>query len=335
VGIVLDVSNHDFSTFSEYCFRDNGVERLIIGCWDFDVTRSMLRRARTVGILVEDLYAYLYFGLPHEGREVENALRLAREEGGIRRIWLDVEATGQWEAPGMTPPQRISAVRGYVNRITSVGIEPGIYTGRWYWPTYMANTTEFSHLKLWHAEYGPNSEPAPPIRQVSYGGWKEVSVHQYTSMYFLCGRRRDANYWWISDTGKSPFEEEDPMSILDKVRNDPTFAKALAEALVSHKEARNAIGTTAKDLPVHLAMDSAARASFENFFRPLIQQAMVGSFGPTIQSAVDTALKNVAKAAELGTDDLGNGLRAIWRRLQKLQTALAAAADALDKNKPY
>jgi hypothetical protein len=273
------------------------------------------------GIKAEDLYAYLYFGLPHEGREVENALAIAREEGGIKRIWLDVEATGSWEAPGMTPERRITAVRRYVNDIRNAGIEPGIYTGRWYWPTYMANTTEFSSLKLWHAEYGPNSEPAPPIQTVSYGGWSRVSVHQYTSLYFVCGRRRDANYWWI------PEEEENDMEVLEKLRNDPAYAKAFAEALIKHPDARNIIGTTAKDLPVHLAIDPGPRQAWADLFRQLI--------GPlAVKTEVENALRQVARTAELGTEDLGQGLRAIWRRLQKLGAQLATAADALDKNKP-
>ena len=210
-GIVLDVSNHDLSTFDAECLRASGVERIIIGCWDYTATETILKRARAAGIVVEDLYAYLYYGLGYEQREVTNALSLARQYGGIRRIWADCEAVRPYEAPGMTPHGRIQATWRAVEAIASAGIQPGIYTYRYYWLNQMANTTEFSKLPLWFANYGMNdpNNPIQPIREVDFGGWRTLAAHQYSSTIVRCGRVRDHNYWYL--------DEEDDMALREEI----------------------------------------------------------------------------------------------------------------------
>src|SRR5688572_5356097 len=107
---VLDISNHDYSTFDADCLKRQGVERVIIGCWIKAQTKDMALKCRAAGIEVEDFYAFVYYRLGHERWEVNNALALAAEIGGIKRIWIDCEAT--WtahtgdldtEAPDTTP----------------------------------------------------------------------------------------------------------------------------------------------------------------------------------------------------------------------------------------
>jgi len=211
---VLDVSNWDRPTFDAECLAASGVTRLIIGCWEYDTTLGLLSEATEAGILVEDLYCFLYFGLGHEQREVMNALTIARARPGqIKRIWLDCEAHfTEWagdldtEAAGLDPGERIAAVK---RAIAFIGAQDarfgwttqiGIYTGRYYWRDKMGDTTEFSGLPLWHAAYGADSLPAEPITEVTYGGWTKPAAHQYTSRYLVCGRERDANYWFLEDT---------------------------------------------------------------------------------------------------------------------------------------
>jgi hypothetical protein len=228
MDLVLDVSNHDYDTFDEKCFAANGVKRLIIGCWDKDKTRDMIVRGRKAGIVVEDLYAFIYFGLPHETREVEHAIALAYELGGIKRIWLDVEARPPHEAPTMNAFERVRRLRAAVRRVLEAWIQPGIYTGEWYWRPYMGNTDEFFYLPLWHSYYGANDGKQPPIREVNFGGWKQAVAHQYTSNLVVCGRRRDANYWWLVE-----FTKEGVMSAdeLVKLLQEPKVREALGKAV--------------------------------------------------------------------------------------------------------
>lgn len=205
---VLDVSNWDAPTFDAACLRANGVERVIIGCWDYEATTTILARARAAGIVVEDLYCFMYFGLGHEQREVANALAVSRAQGGIRRVWVDVEADRSNEREGVTVAERVEAVRRAVMDARAAGLEPGIYTGAYYWPSQMGDTAEFAELPLWVANYGTNDPAAPrsPIREVDFGGWSTVAVHQYSSAIVLCGRRRDHNYWFLEEDAMTPDE---------------------------------------------------------------------------------------------------------------------------------
>jgi len=228
MGLVLDISNYDYSTFDAQCFAKSGVERLIINCWNADQTRDMIQRARAAGILVEDLYAFLYFGLPHEQREVSNAIALAYELGGIKRIWLDVEARPPHEAAGMTPEARIRRLRAAVRRVLEAWIQPGIYTGAWYWRPYMADTDEFFYLPLWHANYGSNDGSQAPIWDVNFGGWRQAVAHQYTSNLEVCGRRRDANHWRLIELTKGG---EMTKEQLEKLLEDKSLRRALAKAV--------------------------------------------------------------------------------------------------------
>lgn len=198
---VLDVSNHDYSTFDPACFKAAGVERLIVGCWQEPITRDIVVESRIAGIVVEDLYAYLYYGLGHERREVTNALAVAAAEGGIKRIWLDCEASPPNEVAGLTPSDRIARTDLAVGLIQANGIEVGIYTYGPYWRSQMGNTTKYSAAghKLWHAAYGAGGNPIPPITEVNYGGWAKLAAHQYTSTVECCGRRRDHNYWYLDE----------------------------------------------------------------------------------------------------------------------------------------
>jgi hypothetical protein len=91
--------------------------------------------------------------------------------------------------------------------VEAAGLKAGIYSGAWWWPGSTADCTEFSHLPLWHAAYPGDGRE---IRKVSYGGWTDVAIHQYTSSLNVCGRNRDANYVFME-------EEELPDPRIDKL----------------------------------------------------------------------------------------------------------------------
>lgn len=196
----LDLSNHDLATFNAACLRDAGVTRVIVGCWDLDATLRIVSECRDVGIIAEDLYGFLYFGLPWEQREVENAATVALRLGGIGRFWADLEADQPYESAAATPATRIAATDQALARATSFGAEGGIYSAPYYWPK-MGNTTRYSSRRLWLPNYGSNdpNNPRPPILAVNFGGWTWPSIHQYSSSIPVCGRGRDHNYFLMGD----------------------------------------------------------------------------------------------------------------------------------------
>lgn len=194
-----DLSNHDLSTFDPACMKAAGVDRVIVGCWDLAATLTIVAGCRDVGVIAEDLYAFLYFGHPWEQRESHNAKAVADQLGGIAGVWLDVEADPPHEAPGLTAEHRFDATWEARERAITHGADPGIYTGAYYWIPKMANTRIFADLgdPLWVANWGTNdpNNPRPPLTSVNFGGWSRPAVHQYSSMIPVCGRRRDHNYW--------------------------------------------------------------------------------------------------------------------------------------------
>ena len=211
---VLDISNNDLSTLDAACLKANGVTGVICGVFDRDDPPNRMRRAAAqclnAGIDILGFYALCYFGSPYGvKRDTKWACQLAREFG-VNRVWIDVEtdgiANGFTDGVAPTPQQRIAELRTCVQMVRSAGLEPGIYTGRWFWVPQMANTTEFASLPLWHSEYPSDGHE---VRSVDYGGWTNVAIHQYTSSLPLCGRsNRDANYVFEEDDmGMTPEEK--------------------------------------------------------------------------------------------------------------------------------
>lgn len=206
-SLVLDVSTYDYSTFNASCFYDSGVRRIIIGCHPKAQAEQMIMWARAAGIEVIGLYGFVYFGRDpyYVHRDTDNAVSLALKYG-IKRIWMDAEldAIGIGvDVPASNPMEREFQLLQVQRKIEANGLEPGVYTASWWWPSEMGNSTTFMHLPLWHAGY-----QSAPITRVNYGGWTSVAIHQYTSSGGMCGRDvRDLNYL---------FEEDDEMSAADK-----------------------------------------------------------------------------------------------------------------------
>jgi hypothetical protein len=218
---VLDLSNWDYP-LNTAALVAAGVKQVIIGCQDEGKADEMAGACIAAGIPVIATYSFLYFGLSVLP-EVDKATRVARKHG-IQWVGLDVEATRVNEIAYNTPPRRIADLQSAVAAVHFAGLNPFIYTGSWYWPGYMANTTEFSDLPLWHSEYPSDGHC---VTTVNYGGWTAPHIHQYTSSLPIAGRNRDANYI-ITPLGED-------MAVLDDLKAQ---LDALNKALVRREELR-------------------------------------------------------------------------------------------------
>lgn len=188
------------------CLRDNGVGRIIVNAWDLAKSTEMVRAARTIGIAAEDVYCFLYYGLPHERVEVDNAIALMKTDG-MTGVWLDCEA--HWrpdtptEAQGVTVGYRIAQTSRFRSELLKAKYRPGIYTGRDWWMTNMGNFNGFADAgdSLWLANYGSNdpANPRSPITVTDFGGWTRPWAHQYSSTIEVCGRTEDHNYWALTE----------------------------------------------------------------------------------------------------------------------------------------
>jgi lysozyme len=119
--------------------------------------------------------AYIYFDPRAEvAAQADAVIRaVGRLEQGDLPVTLDVEQP----QPGLPTPTRYAAmVRDLADRIEAgTGRRPMIYTGHYYWPSYV-QTTAFRDYPLWHAQY-TTTQPCPNIADA----WHDWAFWQYSS----------------------------------------------------------------------------------------------------------------------------------------------------------
>lgn len=173
---VLDFSNYTGTTIDVAALVAAGWEGVIIGTQFPTITRQQIALCRQGFLQVDALYLFVYWD-SEDTRRVNEALQLANEFN--LQVWLDCEwhLTGYpGSGPAPPPPILNQLIRNYKAQLGQR--YRGIYTGRWWWPTYTGNTTEFSQDLLWHAAY---QNTPPTIDQfIPYGGWLQPRVWQYS-----------------------------------------------------------------------------------------------------------------------------------------------------------
>jgi hypothetical protein len=138
------------------------------------------------GGMTVDTYVYLYwrYGV---GEQVRAALE-AVAGYPVGRLWLDCE-----DATGSRTPEDMVALVGQA--VDACGqFACGIYTGRWWWAPATGNSSAFSHLPLWHAEYTSGPQVLPDFDTFrAYGGWDRPFMWQFQGTTYLCGVGVDLN----------------------------------------------------------------------------------------------------------------------------------------------
>lgn len=121
-------------------------------------------------------------------------------------------------------------------------------------------------------------------------------------------------------SGRIPWPQVQAWAAIYIVGGDPVDWSRVVEVLLADKRARDQlVAAMMADGPVHLAIDSAKRDAWR---RQLGGSGGGASPAPDVRAEIQSALAEVARRAELGTDDLGRGLWALWRRLQAVSRAL-------------
>jgi len=161
------------------CFWASGVRHVIVGTQDEGITREQLAMAVSRGMTV-DAYVYLYWNtsLPVQ---IDEAFR--RVQGlPIGRMWLDIE-----QNPGTLGSNTLSAdVQQALTECQAQGtVQCGIYTGPGFWKTYMSDTSAFTAVPLWWAEYDSMTSLSTWSTE-HFGGWSSPVGKQWASQP-LCG----------------------------------------------------------------------------------------------------------------------------------------------------
>ncbi len=130
-----------------------------------NIAIAQLKAAVVCGCTVGG-YAWAYrASIP--GDTIRDAAATATAAGvTLPILWLDLE-----DAQGPD----VLWLRQAVTAAKEQGIEIGVYSGAWWWPSHMGATLEFAQLPLWTAAYDNN----PTLGVPSYGGMAVVG-HQWT-----------------------------------------------------------------------------------------------------------------------------------------------------------
>lgn len=188
--VLLDISNYQHPWPAAQA-KAEGCDAVIVGCQRPGLALSIIRECNWAGLPVIGLYAFLYWGVDTLG-QTRAAINVAKETGQ-QMVWLDVEFSDDAD-PTVSAWKRCEELAECVTAVQDAGLNAGIYTGRPWWTDKMGNSHDFSHLPLWHSDYGANDATKEPVTKVSYGGWTDVAIHQYTSQYPIAGMLLDANY---------------------------------------------------------------------------------------------------------------------------------------------
>lgn len=129
-------------------------------------------------------------------------------------------------------------------------------------------------------------------------------------------------HWQLCSTPTFPVDirySRDPLQYLDEGGDAMADAREVIEVLRADKSLRDQlVAAVLEDAPMHLALDSRKREAW----RKELGGGTGGGGAIDVRAAIDEALRDVARRAELGTDDLARGLWGIWRRLQAVSRAL-------------
>jgi hypothetical protein len=255
--IITDLSHWDWPTFDAQCFKDAGVTHAIVGCQDEVIAKAMVGQLEAVGIAVPWLYAFLYFGGQQPMSATQRMIRVQNANPGRARVLCcDAEADDP-DVPNVTVATRNAQLANCLAAVKDAGHARAIYTAAWWWVPKHANSPGWKELPLWNANYGANDGTLGPIRNVNFGGWTDVAIHQYTSTGGFCGRdERDRNHVFVDAPGFGPqggsmttFEEDLLLSVYSGAEEkDLTRAERLVNAEFRMRQRADAIARGVADV---------------------------------------------------------------------------------------
>jgi hypothetical protein len=142
-------------------------------------TRDQITSARNAGCTIGG-YVWCYRSAD-PNQTVQDAVDLANAcDVNLPILWFDCETETDRNGDVLDPGPDEAWLRTAVAKCRALGVQPGIYTGDWWWKGYMGNPdpNPFADLPLWTAE--PNGV-ANPANVSLYGGWTYAYGKQWKS----------------------------------------------------------------------------------------------------------------------------------------------------------
>ena len=189
MAISVDLSNYSGEIGAQQA-RDlwaAGVRKVIVQI----VNERILTHRQQLPVLIAqgfEMEAYVYVWFSGGEQFVRDrdawACRELAAFPTVSMLWLDCEQSPEDDPPfDHVNEPTTDIIRAAVDVVTRAGYRTGIYTARWWWEPGTDNSTAFSHLPLWSANYDldPDRDPA------NYGGWGVPDMEQYQHDVTLAG----------------------------------------------------------------------------------------------------------------------------------------------------
>jgi len=177
-------------------------------------TTAQIASARAAGCTVGG-YVWCYFEFDPR-KTVRDAIALARSVNlNLPVLWLDCETYKNRDGSIDRGPDA-PWLRAAIAECRALGVRPGIYTAGWWWRDFMDNTTEFSDVPLWAADYNGTTD-IDDVRM--FGGWTKASGKQWAEK-LPSGAGLDQNVFLDDVTGAVP--------VVITPQGAPTLAELLA-----------------------------------------------------------------------------------------------------------
>ncbi|NIR45477.1 MAG: hypothetical protein GWN99_13805 [Gemmatimonadetes bacterium] len=191
------------------CWRDAGVDHVIVGTQNTQIAAQQLSEAVAAGMTV-DAYVMLYWQYDMSA-QVRSALS-AISSFPVRRLWLDAEQP----ADGRSASTLVSKIQQAVDACGSFSC--GIYTRKVWWRDNVANSSAFSHLPIWYAYYDGQADFSDWYEPQAwyegpFGGWSDPTGKQYDSDWTapdLCGVNVDYNVMFVEAAGDDDDGDDGP-----------------------------------------------------------------------------------------------------------------------------
>ncbi len=134
--------------------------------------------------MVLDGYRWLNLNDPIAPQMANAFASMGQHVDQVRMWWIDCEDES---LHGMGPSAVLDAIGNAVEYCERADVRHGIYTGGWWWKPRTDNSSAFSHLPLWNADYRSAEHHLP------YGGWTESAMWQFQGTTMVCGQSVDRN----------------------------------------------------------------------------------------------------------------------------------------------
>ena len=214
--LALDISNYTDELDDDVLrqWKEAGVGLVIIQAFPPSYYQYAEQQRQVEACVRNDMpfdhYIYDYLGDPTWLWEALDGIE--QQEHKPRQVWLDEEDVDTER--GWSATRRVNRIAESLACVRERGHDCGIYTAKWWWGPKTNDSTRFSDVELWDADY--DREADTEASWEPYGGWTARRIKQYagTSTFVVGGL--DMNVLSVGEENEVADEERVEETVADE-----------------------------------------------------------------------------------------------------------------------